>query len=378
MIIDANSLEKQIKSTAYRLGFALVGITTPDSPRSFENYRRWIDAGRHAGMGYLATERALKRREDPRRILPECKSIIVTGTSYLPRNHFAASEKASARVASYALGEDYHDVIASRLEELARAVELLVGRSIPYKVYTDTGPILERDLAQRAGIGWIGKNSCLINPDRGSYFLLGEILLGVSLQPDPPFQSDHCGSCTRCIEACPTQCILAERTVDANRCVSYLTIEEKGVIPHELRAGVANWLFGCDICQQVCPWNKRFARATGDPAFQARPQLQAPDLAAFLELKPESWLSGFRHSPLERPRRRGLVRNAAVVAGNRADTSQIEALLNLLSDPEPIVRGHAAWAIGRLDVSAGNDALQEALESEEDPYVIEEIRNALR
>lgn len=371
-------LEGRVKHAAERHGFTLVGITTPQKPHTFDTYNRWIGAGRHAGMGYLATERALKRRQDPRRILPDCQSIIVTGTPYLPADRSNATGSMDARVASYALGEDYHEVIVSRLERLVQSIEDLVGKTIPNKIYTDTGPILERDLAQRAGIGWIGKNTCLISPSHGSYFLLGEILLGIPLQPDAPFESDRCGTCTRCLEACPTKCILPDRTIDANRCISYLTIEEKGSIENSLRSVVENWLFGCDLCQQVCPWNVRFSKTTHDPAFQPRPLLQKPELSHFLQLKPEIWLQGLRGSPLERPRRRGLVRNAAVLAGNSGQAKyQDELILLLSSDPEPIVRSHAAWAIGRMMHPRCERALREAIDVEQDASVQAEIRDAL-
>lgn len=372
------SLEERVKMAAHRLGFVLVGITTPSSPDHLETYQRWIDAGRHAGMGYLATERAMERRVDPNRILPDCKSVIVTTTPYLPGDHRASTEEAETRIASYALGDDYHVVITERLEQLVRSIEEIVRVKFPYRVYTDTGPIMEREFAQRAGLGWIGKNTCVINPEFGSYFLLGEILLGIDLKPDGPFEPDRCGSCVRCIEACPTGCILPDRTIDSNRCISYLTIEEKGAIEPSLRPEIGHWLFGCDICQQVCPWNQRFAIPTGDPAFQPRPTLRDPELADFLALKPGRWLADLRGSAMERPRRRGLVRNAAIAAGNRADQDHIKSLTNLLlNDPEPVVRQHAAWAICQIDARGSEQALRKALEDEHDGEVQHEIQRAI-
>jgi epoxyqueuosine reductase len=226
-------------------------------------------------MAYLATERSRARRADPREILPECRSILVLATPYSPPD-IALSGTSEAReveahgltghIASYAWGEDYHDVLPARMKELVQFIETQVGGPVKHRWYTDTGPILERDLAQRAGIGWIGKNTCLISPKFGSYFLLSEILLDLALEPDSPFITDHCGTCTRCIEACPTDCILPDRTIDASRCISYLTIELKDEIPSELRDKIGNWVFGCDICQIVCPWN-RFA-GEGDDAFR--------------------------------------------------------------------------------------------------------------
>ena len=371
-------IEKRIKTAAQKLGFSLVGITTPVRPHTFDTFRRWIEEGRHGKMGYLASERNLERRADPRKILPECKSIIVTGTPYLPEGCYNPSGKAEVRIASYALGDDYHDVIPPRLAKLVSFIERALDKSVKSRIYTDTGPILERDIGQQAGLGWIGKNTCLINPHQGSYFLLGEILLDVKLEPDEAFEIDRCGSCTRCLEACPTQCILPDRTIDARRCISYLTIEEKGYIDPDLRAGISDWLFGCDICQQVCPWNIRFAQSTPDAEFQRREFLRNVDLRRFLELKPGSWLQGLRGSPLERPRRKGLVRNAAVVAGNIATENYFKQLSDLLlSDPEPVVRAHAAWALGQLSLPEARAALREAQQLEKDPDVLQEIADAI-
>lgn len=371
-------IEKKIKRAARRLGFSLVGITTPARPQTFDTFQEWIEEGRHGAMSYLASDRNVQRREDPRKILPECKSIIVTGTPYLPEGYTYFSKELDVKIASYAVGEDYHDFIPPRLAELVRFIERVLDKEVVSKIYTDTGPILERDLAQRAGIGWIGKNTCLINPEKGSYFLLGEILLDAELEPDEPFEADRCGSCTRCLEACPTQCIRQDRTIDARRCISYLTIEQKGSIDPDLRPDIGDWLFGCDICQQVCPWNIRFAQPTADPEFQAREFLRSADLGQFLELATGSWLKGLRGSPLERPRRKGLVRNATVIAGNRASAihlGQLSALLH--SDPEPIVRAHAAWALGQLDFPEAQVELEHALQLEPEPHVLQAIVNAL-
>jgi epoxyqueuosine reductase len=256
-------------------------------------------------------------------------------------------------------------------------LEAYSGRSIVYRIYTDTGPLLERELAQRAGLGWIGKNTCLIHPRQGSYFFLAEVLLDVGLVPDPPFVADHCGSCTRCLEACPTQCILPDRTLQADRCISYLTIEVKGDIPIELRSALGGWLFGCDVCQQVCPWNLRFAQPTADPAFQPLPWAQMARLQDFLQLDPATYRQGLRDSPLKRPRRSGLLRNAAVVAGNQGDPSLIPALRRLLEEPEPKVRAHAAWALGRIGGAKAGEALAEAERAEQDAGVRAEILSAL-
>jgi epoxyqueuosine reductase len=371
------SLTDTVKAEAHRLDFDLVGVTSPDPPAHLDVYQNWLDAGRHGAMSYLATERARGRRADPRRILPECESILVLGANYLSEPKSSRDAQSKTRVAKYALGEDYHKLFVERLQRLMARLEALAGQSIPHRIYTDTGPLLERELATRAGLGWIGKNTCLIHPKKGSHFLLAEVLLGLPLIPDQPFETDHCGSCTRCIDACPTECILPDRTLDARRCISYLTIETKGAIDPDLRPLIGDWLFGCDICQDVCPWNQRFARRTADPAFQPRPPLDPPNLSSFLELEPESWRQSLRASPLERPRRRGLVRNAAVVAGNQADRNVLPLLVRRLHhDPEPLVRGHAAWALGQIGESEAAAALEKASRSEVDEAVLLEIHRA--
>jgi len=372
------SLTAFAKDEAHRLGFDLVGVTTPDPPPHLDVYRRWMARGRHAGMHYMASERAMSHRENPRAILPECKSILVTGTHYLTPESQNPEAYAKAKIASYALGEDYHLVLTDRLRKLVGSLEARLGESFPYRVYTDTGPLLEKEFAQRSGLGWIGKNSCLIHPKKGSYFLIAEVLLGLELVPDRPFARDHCGNCTRCIEACPTGCILPNRTIDSSRCISYLTIEEKGCIPSELRPDLGKWLFGCDVCQQVCPWNIRFAEATTDPAFQPREMLRSPAPERFLELEPEKWRSSLRNSPLERSRRVGLVRNACVVAGNSGDPGHIPRLKHLLiSDPAALVRAHAAWALGEMEGQEALPLLEKALLDEAEESVREEIRAAL-
>jgi epoxyqueuosine reductase len=251
------------------------------------------------------------------------------------------------RMAAYAWGADYHDVLPRRMEELVHFIEAQVGRKIPHRLYTDTGPILERDLAQRAGLGWIGKNTCLINPRAGSYFLLSEILLGIELEPDTPFTTDQCGTCRRCVDACPTLCIQPDRTLDARRCVSYLTIELKDDIPPGLRGELGDWLFGCDICQMVCPWN-RFAAERGDDAFSARPGSRMPVLAEALAMTDGDFGRRFRDSPVRRAKRRGYLRNVAVALGNQAGDDALPALWRAAEAEETMVRTHAAWAIEQI------------------------------
>lgn len=380
------SLTQSIKAEALRLGFHFAGVTTPDPPPHLPAFQKWLEAGRQGEMEYLATERSQQRRADPRQILPECRSILVLGVRYAAPGGPEEGEPGDSltlhgRVAAYAWGEDYHEVLPGRLQSLVTFIENQAGHPIPNRWYTDTGPVLERDLAQRAGLGWIGKNTCLINPQMGSTFLLAEILLGIDLEPDEPFTSDQCGTCTRCLEVCPTSCILPDRTIDARRCISYLTIEQKGSIPDDLRPQMGNWVFGCDICQQVCPWNERFAPAEGDPAFTPRPGVPLPDLAVELSLTSEGFNRKFKGNPVKRAKRRGYLRNVAVALGNTAGKENLAAVSalarSLKSDSEPLVRAHAAWALGRIGGESARQALQEALDVEVDAGVREEIRKAL-
>jgi epoxyqueuosine reductase len=386
-----DDLKQAIQIEARRLGFDLVGVTTPDPPPHRNVFEAWLEAGRHGEMDYLATERSRQRRGDPHRIMPECRAILVLATRYpAPASSPPPPGPAAhGQIAAYAWGDDYHDVLPARLQALVAFIEARVGHPVLHRCYTDTGPLLERDLAQRAGLGWIGKNTCLIHPRQGSYFLLAEILLDLQLEPNAPFASDQCGSCTRCLEACPTACILPDRTLDARRCLSYLTIELKSAIPGSLRSALGDWVFGCDICQQVCPWNLRFATPQGDGAFAPRPGLPHPVLAESLTLTPAEFDARFKRSPLRRAKRRGYLRNLAVAAGNvsyragntrnrAADLATLPALTSLLeSEPEALVRQHAAWAMGQLGGPAAHETLVQAAGRENDPAVLAEIQAAL-
>lgn len=375
----AATLEQAVRDKALSLGFTLAGVTTPAAPPHLSTFQEWLAAGRQGQMAYLATERARACRADPLLILPACKCILVLGTPYCapgapdpgpldsrarvtapgdpagaypdpqpdPRRPVHAEATLYGRMAAYAWGADYHDVLPRRMEELVHFIEAQVGRKIPHRLYTDTGPILERDLAQRAGLGWIGKNTCLINPRAGSYFLLSEILLGIELEPDTPFTTDQCGTCRRCVDACPTLCIQPDRTLDARRCVSYLTIELKDDIPPGLRGELGDWLFGCDICQMVCPWN-RFAAERGDDAFSARPGSRMPVLAEALAMTDGDFGRRFRDSPVRRAKRRGYLRNVAVALGNQAGDDALPALWRAAEAEETMVRTHAAWAIEQI------------------------------
>ena len=331
----------------------------------------------HGEMNYLATARAKERRADPRKILPDCQSILVVAVNCLPTKK-PQNPSSTAKVAAYAQGDDYHKIITERLQKLVHFIEAQIDTPFSFKIYTDTGPILERELAQRAGLGWIGKNTCLIHPRLGSHFLIGEVLLSIPLAFDTPFVSDHCGSCTRCIDSCPTNCILPNRTIDARRCISYLTIEHRGDIAHELRAKVGDWVFGCDICQDVCPWNLRFSAPTEDDAFQPRAFLKDPSLEDFLTLSPDEFRTNLSGSPLKRSKRDGLLRNAAVAAGNSKREDLIPMLeKNLINEKTLQVRSHAVWALLQIRGDKAKRALQKTSKSVQDPTILAEIHEAL-
>jgi epoxyqueuosine reductase len=337
-----SNLKQLVKNKAYEMGFVLVGVTTPDPPPHYSTFEQWLAQNHHGTMNYLATEHSRALRADPKQILAECKSILVLATPYSPAS--PKHKNNELRIASYAIGADYHDILPIRMKELVQFIEEQVGGPIKNRWYTDTGPILERDLAQSAGIGWIGKNTCLINPKQGSYFFLSEIFLDLDLDPDPPLSTDHCGTCTRCVEACPTACILPNRTLDATQCISYLTIELKDDIPTHLREKIGNWIFGCDICQMVCPWN-RFA-PQGDSAFDdIHPSLSPTEELA---LTPQAFNQRFKHTPIKRAKRRGYLRNVATALGNVGDLQHLPVLQSVFDDPEPLVREHAQWAMDRI------------------------------
>jgi epoxyqueuosine reductase len=361
----APSLTSQLKTEALRLGFHLVGVTTPEQPAHLDIYEHWLAEGYHADMAWIATELARQHRADPRLILPGCQSIIMLAIRYpcSPQK----SEPSNGQIASYAWGYDYHDVLPRRLKALVAFLESKIGRELSYRCYTDTGPILERELAQRAGLGWVGKNSSLINPKIGS----------LALPVDAPFTSDHCGTCTRCIAACPTNCILPNRTIDSNRCLSYLTIELKDAVPTTMREKIGDWLFGCDICQGVCPWNHKITNDQVDVAFTPRRGVPITNLAAELLLSPQDFNLKFKGSPVKRAKRRGYLRNAAVVLGNLGDPSCVPALVGALTDIEPLVRAHAAWALAQIAGGAAQAALQSAISRETDANVHSEIKSAL-
>jgi epoxyqueuosine reductase len=302
----------------------------------FEN---WVEKGRAGEMSYL--ERGAEKRRDTRTPFANVKSAIVVGLDYGGRTP-------SGPIARYARSDDYHDVMIAKLDELHHWIEQSEGRVINAKPYVDTGPILERDLARKAGLGWFGKNTMLVNPQTGSFFFLGSLLIDLELSPDLPFEADRCGTCTRCLEACPTGALESARVLDATKCISYLTIELRGPIPENLRAAMGDLVYGCDICQDVCPWNVSFAKETQALVLNPREDLATPDLRELLSQDEEAFRTKFRKSPIKRTKRRGLARNVAVAMGNSGNRDYIPDLERAAGDADPLVSEHAAWALDKL------------------------------
>jgi epoxyqueuosine reductase len=339
-----------IRERARALGFDACRFTSARPPDHAAEFQRWLDAGRHGEMGYL--QRTARKRMDPALVLADAKTIITLAVSYniAPTAH-APKAGATGPIARYARFSDYHVVLGERLKTLAGFIDQGSpggGRSL---WYVDTGPLLERDLAQRAGLGFIGKHASLISRQWGNWILLAEILTTLEIEPDAP-ERNHCGSCRRCIDACPTAAITAPFQLDARRCISYLTIELKGPIPEEFRTAIGNRIFGCDDCLAVCPWN-RFAREGALMRPHYRAELAAPDLAELLSLDEAGFKRRFAGTPILRAKRRGFLRNVCVALGNCGDPGALPALARAAADPDPLIAEHAKWAIGKLAAGRG-------------------------
>ena len=342
------ALTERLKAQAFGLGFDLVGVTTLGPAETALAFEAWIANGYAGEMDYLP--RGAAKRRDTRLPYAGATTAIVVAMSY-------GGREPAGPVARYARGDDYHDVMTERLTALHRWLESELGRPVRGKPYVDTGPLLERDLARRAGLGWFGKNTNLLNPSSGSFFFLGALLVDAELSIDTPFETEHCGSCTRCLDACPTNALVAPGVLDATKCISYLTIEAKGAIPEQLRPMMGDLLYGCDICQDVCPWNEKFTTALPkDSPFTSRLALGNKDARTLarelLAMSPDEFRAGFKGSPMKRAKLRGLKRNAAVVLGNVGNADDADTLTYALDDREPLVREHAAWALERIRIKA--------------------------
>jgi len=338
-VTDRAALTTLIKGQALGLGFDLVGVATLGPAETAGAFEDWLGRGYAGEMTYLP--RGAEKRRDSRLPFPAATHAIVVGLSY-------GGKSPSGPIARYARGDDYHDVMWKKLGSLHEWIEEQVGRPVSGKSYVDTGPILERDLARKAGLGWFGKNTNLINPEIGSFFFIGSLLVDLELEPDEPFEADRCGTCTRCLDACPTQALVEPRVLDATHCISYLTIESRGAIPGDLREAVGELIYGCDICQDVCPWNLSFARELTEPALAPRAGMESPQLTELMRMSDEGWREFSRGSAIKRAKRSGFLRNVAIALGNTRSAEAIPALSEALSDDDPLVREHAAWALDRL------------------------------
>jgi len=330
------------------LGFAACGITRADAaPEAAARLQAWLNEGGHGDMLWM--EERAHQRGSPAALWPEVRSVIMLGMSYAPAVDplALAEESGVGRISAYAQGQDYHDIVKKGLKALARWLIAAVPDS-NLKVFVDTAPVMEKPLAEAAGIGWQGKHTNLVSREDGSWLFLGAIMTTLELKPDQPGEL-HCGSCSACIAACPTDAFPAPYRLDARRCISYLTIEHKGPIPHEFRTAIGNRIYGCDDCLAVCPWNKFADAAAANRAFVARAELAAPELADLLALDDASFRQVFSGSPIKRIGRDRMVRNALIAAGNSGMAGLVPRVAALLDDPAPVVRGAAAWALSRLD-----------------------------
>ncbi len=342
----SRSRTERIKVRARELGFELVGVAPLEPVPELAFYREWVTAGYAGQMGYL--ERNLEKRLDPAALVPDARSVIVCAAVYHTDHPLSVEETEPGRgwISRYAWGDDYHEVLKGRLDDLLAFIEAESSEEVAARVYVDTGPVLDRVYAKYAGLGWFGKNTCLINQELGSWLFLGEIITNLELEYDTP-APDRCGTCNRCLEACPTDALLAPYVLDARRCISYLTIELRGALPEDLREPIGRHVFGCDICQDVCPWNRKAAR-TAEPVFQPRPGLVNPDLAELAQMTPEAFRERFRRSPVKRSKYTGFLRNVAVAMGN-SGTPRFRPYLEALAEHEDaMVADHARWALQRL------------------------------
>jgi len=343
------SLSERLQAKAVEFGFAAAGIARADAaPRTAERLRQWLGEGLHGDMIWM--EARAHHRESPAALWPEVKSVIALGMSYAPAHDplRLADEGEKGRISVYAQGADYHDVVKKALKALARWL-VAEAEGADVKVFVDTAPVMEKPLAEAAGLGWQGKHTNLVSREHGSWLFLGAIYTTLDLATDMPGR-DRCGSCDACQRACPTDAFPSPYRLDARRCISYLTIEHAGPIPHEFRERMGNRIYGCDDCLAVCPWNKFAATAHANRAFAPRAELAAPDLSDLLALDDAGFRAVFSGSPIKRIGRDRMVRNCLIAAGNSAAAGLVETVVRLLDDPAPVVRGAAVWALGRLDV----------------------------
>jgi len=365
-------LADRLKAEALRLGFDAVGIAPAVAPPGYPSYLAWLEQGFAAGMGYLHGQAGA--RAHPDRLLEGVRSVVVVAMIY-GENEALPGGPTRGKVARYARGGDYHDVLWRRLEALLAWLRVerpgAAGRAV-----CDTAPLLERDFARLAGLGWVGKNTMLIHRRIGSFTVLGTLLTDADLRPDEPFAADHCGTCTRCLDACPTDAFAGPYRLDARRCISYWTIEHKGPMPDEFAGKLDGWAFGCDVCQDVCPWNRK-APPGREPALRTRPDAAAPDLLDWLDADPDAFRATLKGTALARAKRTGLLRNAALVLGGRRAAEAVPALAErLAADADAVIRCASAWALGRIGTPEALRALDSARD-DADPAVRAAVGRAI-
>ncbi len=369
-----DALSLRIKSEAQRLGFELVGISPANIVPREESFAEWLRQGFAGEMDYLQRSEGLRR--NPQQLMPWAVSVVSVAMNYFtPYVRPKGSGQPKGWISRYAWGDDYHELIKNKLELLLAFVRGARDGIVEGRAFVDSGPVLERGFAGIGGIGWIGKNTHLISPERGSWFFLGELFLSLPLTYDQPIR-ERCGRCDLCLKACPTGAFVGPYVLDARRCVSYLTIELKGAIPRHLRPLLGNHIFGCDICQEICPYNVK-ALPTAEPAYAPREGLYAPDLIPLLSLTAAEFRRRFHDSPIRRAKRRGLLRNVAVALGNLKSREAVPALIRALEDEEALVREHVAWALGQIGTTEAVEGLQKRRLVEADAGVKNEIEAAL-
>ena len=348
-------LTDRVKAEARNLGFDLVGVAPAVVPPGYGRYLEWLDQGRQAGMAYL--RRHAEAKEHPKHVLQGVRSVIVAGMIYGQADPTPLTPT-QGRIARYARGDDYHEVLWRRLEDL---LDWLRGEcpGVVGRAACDTAPLLERDFARLAGLGWIGKNTCLIDRKAGSFTVLGSLLVDVEMAYDRPIEANYCGTCTRCLDACPTDAFDGPYQLDARRCISYWTIEHKGPIPEPMAESLDGWAFGCDVCQDVCPWNRK-APAGREPRLDARPGMTNPDLLDWLSEDAATFSKSLKGKALARSKRSGLLRNAALILGTRRVVEAVPILIDRLSDPDFVIREASAWALGRIGSNSALPALRQA------------------
>jgi epoxyqueuosine reductase len=334
--LTSSQIKHAIKTEVTNLGFILNGFTTPEPIDGFSKYAEWINGGYHADMSYLARTSSMEKRLNPKQLMPGVQSILILGIPYpVPNTELLNTDPEMRKIASYAQGPDYHDLILEKIKDLSGWLDNLIGHHVNFRIFTDTAPVMEKELGMRAGLGWIGRNGLLINPHVGSFFFLTEVFLDLEIPPDLPFKADLCGNCNRCVESCPTSCIMTNRTLDANRCISYLTIEKKEVFSIEEAKTITDSVFGCDACQTVCPWNqKRMKKDEFQSLFLPKHQLMNTSTKDLLLLDDKTFNEKYKDTPVSRTKREGLIRNILASIGNIGQAGDLEKLEEFIAAEE--------------------------------------------